>query len=276
MKCKLDWFSFTFPIRTAATSDDALTVKHIMNTFHSWTGQSYLSCVTLSLWQPEKGHGVFTDALVCPLSGIRIEWNSKLPYALCQLSGVSVSNISSHISSEGIAKSANGRATRIDLAVDMETSISPIEFTNCREAGHFKTSGFYTSETGETCYIGSRSGDRMARVYRYNPPHPRSHLLRAEIEYKGAAAKALCEALNSTPLTEVTLSAHLPFGWKHPVWDTEGVEVSTIQARPYDKSNDGSWKWLMLVAWPALCKAHDSGTINLIQLFKEWTNEIPF
>jgi len=270
MKCKLDWFSFTFLVRSVDAVQDDLTKEGVLSAFHMSSSGVFMGTVSAELWPLVEARGFYSNTIQDPITGMTIGWNGNSPYALVQCSGQVCDKLMERLGVNVISQAANRRATRIDLAVDMEVELSPVEFTACRNEGHFKTSGFYSSETGETCYVGSRSGERMARVYRYSPPHPRSHLLRAEVEYKGEAAKALCEALKSGSLTEVTLSAHLPFGWKHPVWNTDNVELSNIQARPYDKSNDGRWKWLMTVAWPALCTAHDEGVIDAAKMFRDW------
>jgi hypothetical protein len=152
----------------------------------------------------------------------------------------------------------------------MECDIKPRDFVASRNTERFKTSGFFASETGETCYVGARGGERMARVYRYVAPHPRSHLLRAETEYKGQAARKLAEHLLSVSLIEVTLAAHLPFGWSHPIWDTGDMVISKIPARAYDKSHDCRWKWISEVCWPAIQKAHHDGIIDLDEMCKVW------
>lgn len=277
--CKLDWFSFTFPVRTVDAPKDDITTAGIMSAFHAWTGGVFIGCVDGEKWTVAQERGHYKNRIECPITGVSISWNGKDVYAFAELSGRACDNVLSRIDVPRLAAAANGRATRIDLAVDIECDINPSEFVAQRNDGHFKTSGFYTSETGETCYVGSRSGDRMARVYRYKAPHPRAHLLRAEAEYKGQAAKKLAERLQSASLIEVTVAAHLPFGWTHPVWLFGDMEVSPIKARAYDKSNDGRWHWLMTVCWPALKKADFDGVINLSEMIESWkgnTGEIPF
>lgn len=270
LQCKLDWFSFTFPVRTVDNAPDDTTREGVIQAFHIWTSGIFIGVVSGELWPIAQERGHYKNRIECPITGLSINWNGKDTYALCEASGRVCDAILERIDIHVLAASAGNRSTRIDLAVDMHCDVAPRDFTEQRVEGHFKTAGFYTSQSGETCYVGSRNGERMARVYRYSEPHPRSHLLRAEVEYKGDAAKRLCEELLSVPLINVTLAAHLPFGWKHPIWDTGNVVVSKIAAREYDKANDGTYKWLTEVCWPALQKGHENGYIDLAELLKNW------
>lgn len=270
LQCKLDWFSFTFPVRTVDNAPDDTTREGVIQAFHIWTSGIFIGVVSGELWPIAQERGHYKNRIECPITGLSINWNGKDTYALCEASGRVCDAILERIDVHVLAAAAGGRATRIDLAVDMEVELSPQEFAAQRDTKRFKTSGFYTSQDGETCYIGSRNSDRMARVYRYNPPHPRSHLLRTEVEYKGEGAKALCGSLLSESLINVTLSAHLPFGWSHPIWDTGNAVLSKIAARAYDKSNDGTWKWITEVCWPAVQKAHHNGIIDLDEMCKVW------
>lgn len=237
-----------------------------MGNFHSSSGGIFIGVVENSAWPMVEAHGFYSNAIRDPITGITISWGKGSPYSLVQCSGQVCDKLLERIDTNVLARAANGRATRIDLAVDMYCDIDPRDFVAQRNSPRFSGSGYITSETGTTCYVGSRQAERMARVYRYNSPHPRSHLLRAETEYKGEAAKTLCEIMSLVTLTEVTLSAHLPFGWQHPIWDTSGAVVSKIPARAYDKHGAETLKWLNDVVVPSIKKAGEMGLIDL----REW------
>jgi hypothetical protein len=269
LQCKLDWLSFTFPIPLLGEKDNEYSLGSVLLAFHDHTAHRFLGVVTNSLWQWSPAGGFYTHRIMCPTTGVSISFASSNRFALCELSGRTVDNVLRYLSIRELCLAANGRATRIDLAVDIETDCTPAEFSAERDSARFKSQGNYISETGETCYVGSRSSDRLARVYRYYAPHPRAHLLRAEAEYKGDAAKTLCDALIEKELTEVTFSAHLPFGWKHPLWTSQQLEVSKIPARAYDREGAGTLRWLELSVVPAIKKAAGNGLIDL----KQWLLE---
>jgi len=269
LACKLDWFSFTFPITLLGEKDNEYTLTHVVSAFHEHTGQRLLSAVTKSLWTWVPSAGFYTHKIQCPNSLVSISWNAGNPFALCEISGTSIDRVLLSCTAADLAVAANKRATRIDFAVDIETEETPEAFATLRDSRSFRAYAFYTTETGDTCYIGSRKSERMARVYRYNPPHPRAHLLRVEAEYKGDAAKMICDVLSQQSLTFTTLTAHAPFGWVHELWDTNGVRAGKIIARHYNRSDASRLRWLNTVVAPAIKQAAREGMIDL----NEWIEE---
>jgi hypothetical protein len=274
MYCKLDWFSFTFPISLQGEKDNEYTLNAILLAFHDHTSHSFLRIATARLWQWEAPAGFYTNRIKCPKSSIQIQWSAGNPFALCVLSGQACDMVLKSISVAELARSANGRCTRCDFAVDIETAQQPKEFIDAGWSDAFKSSGHVESPTGTTYYVGSRNAERMARVYRYASPHPRSHLLRVEAEYKGDAAKMSCQHLVEHSLTQVTLSAHLPFGWRSPVWQPGNIEISKIPARKYDREGAGTLRWLELSVVPALKSAHKEGLISLKQWFDDHFHDL--
>jgi hypothetical protein len=269
LHCKLDWFAFTFPITLLGEKDNEFTLSHILFAFHGHSAQRFLGVVTNGLWEWGSAAGFYNNRITCPDTGLSISWKAGNPFAICELSGTACDAVTRFMDVATLAQSARGRATRIDLAVDIETTVSPKEFVARRSAPAFQSTGCMHTPTGDTEYVGSRKGARMARVYRYNSPHPRSHLLRVEGEYKQGAARMICDHLVGSSLREVCLRSHLPFGWSHPIWDTEGAEVSKIPARKYDSDGAETLRWLLGVALPSALKAHREGLFN----FKEWFEE---
>ena len=275
MLCKLDYFSFTFPITLLGEKDNEYTLNTVLLCLHEHTAHRLLGIVSDSLWQWEVPVGFYRNRITCPRTNVQLQWSGDNPFALCTLSGHSVDLVLRSLSVVDLARCAGGRATRLDFAVDFKTDCSPSEFCTLRENGRIKTQGNFTSQTGETCYVGSRQGERMARVYRYNEPHPRSDLLRAEVELKGDAAKIACDALTKVELTEVCLQVHLPFGWKHPLWQPGDIAVSKLPARLYDSEGAGTLRWLDLTVAPAIKKAAENGLIDLTEWLRSHFPALP-
>lgn len=262
MYYKLDWFSFTFPIGLLGEKDNENTLGIVLLGFHDHTAHRFLGVVTNALWQWSTPVGFYKNRIVCPKTGVAIQWSGGNPAALCTLSGAAVDYALRWMSTRDLALCARGRATRLDFAVDIEEDFTPEEFSSVRGETRHKTKGSFISESGSTCYIGSRSGERMARVYRYNPPHPRSNLLRAEVELKGDAAKIACDELTKAPLSMVCLMVHVPFAWQHSAWKPDAMDVSKLPARNYDKSGDNRLHWITSQVLPALKRMHEDGLIN--------------
>lgn len=112
-----------------------------------------------------------------------------------------------------------GMFSRVDLAVDIQTDVTPVDFDKAVDAPLIKTRSKLESSTGQTVYIGSRSSERFARVYRYFPPHPRAKLLRVEFQHKGEYANALAaEIAAGVTLESLASGAGEHFGMKHGCW----------------------------------------------------------
>lgn len=260
---KLDWISFTFPITLLGEKDNEYTLSHVLSAFHEHTGQRLLSVVEGSLWTWVQSAGFYTHKIQHPNSLICLSWNAGNPFALCEISGQAIDHVLQSVTVTDLAIATNQRATRIDVAVDFETEEKPEAFTALRDNPSIRAYAFYSTETGDTCYVGSRKSDRMARVYRYNPPHPRSHLLRVEVEMKGDAAKIMASQLQSTSLTVCAGHANAPFGWSHGLWTQSGLVESKLPARYYDKQGAETLRWLNTVVVPSIKKAADNGLIDL-------------
>jgi len=266
---KLDWLSFTFPITLLGENDNEYTLSHVLSAFHDHTGQALLGCVTKTLWEWKATSGFYSHRIQCPDSLISISWRGGNPHALCEISGRSIDLVLQSISVATLAQATSGRATRLDIAVDFETELMPQAFIEAGFSERIKSTASVDTETGSTRYIGSRSGERMARIYRYHPPHPRSQFLRVEIELKGDAAKITCAALHKAELTEVAMSANLSFAWKHPLWTDTSIEVSKLPARFYDRDGAETLRWLETAVVPSLRSADENGLIDL----KEWLSK---
>src|ERR1044071_1571589 len=158
------------------------------------------------------------------------------------------------------------RTTRIDFAVDIETTEDPRTFSAFRNSKAFKSSGEQRTPSGRTNYVGGRKGERMARVYRYEPPHPRSHLLRVEAEYKGHAAKAAAGHLLEVGVRQACLDAHSPFQWTSPTWSPENGSGIKIPYKAYRPENAATVRWLYGDVVTALSKALKKGLID----WDEW------
>ena len=97
-----------------------------------------------------------------------------------------------------------------------------------------RASGYQNSESGETCYVGSQKSDRYARVYRYNPPHPRADLLRIEHVFRRDYAKKVAAEVINSSVEAIAASAGLAFGWAHETWDVsqdQSVDISIIHEK---------------------------------------------
>lgn len=160
--------------------------------------------------------------------------------------------------------------TRIDLAADMLCETSPDTFVECAAKKHIRSSGRFVSDSGHTCYVGSKKSDRYARVYRYSPPHPRSEYLRCEMVMRHEQARK-CIIFVSTDGLEAALRVYGDmFGWKHPEWQ---ITAFTGHSRPTGatirRSSNKTVTWLIRQAAPAFRKCLEDGSIADAHSFLE-------
>lgn len=109
-------------------------------------------------------------------------------------------------------------ATRIDIATDILCDVRPTEFVEQRTSEKTSATGHVKSDSGETCYVGSRKSDRTCKVYRYDGKHPRAQFLRIEYTYKRENAKKIASMLDMFAVQDVAISSGNRYEWTHEVW----------------------------------------------------------
>jgi len=162
-----------------------------------------------------------------------------------------------------------GMFSRIDLAVDIETDVTPLEFDKAIDAPLIKTRSKMESSTGQTVYIGSRSSERFARVYRYYAPHPRAKLLRVEFQYKGDYANALAsEIAAGVTLDSLASGAGEHFGMKHGCWLGRAVPVP-VRVKSHAQSGS-TVQWLTTTVAPLLRRLDAERKLDVKAWFAEY------
>ncbi|HMC99946.1 MAG TPA: hypothetical protein VKH37_07330 [Ferruginibacter sp.] len=263
MYFSIDYYSYTIPTETPF--DDGMfftqedTAKKI---FLSSLSTIQSDAIGRDGWTHERGAKFYSHRLRHDVTGIALSYGKVNPHLLVELSGFACANLDARGFLEDVIKGTFSRCSRIDFAVDIETKTRPVEFIERRGNKSFKSSGHKVSPTGDTYYIGGRTSERMARVYRYNPPHPRSNLLRAEAEYKGDAAKASAEHYCTHGLQKACLDAHHIFQWEHDDWKTDGDISGKIPYKKYNPQNASTVRWLYGDVVTALRKAFKTGLVD--------------
>jgi len=219
-------------------------------------------------WESEKGRGFYSHRFRHDPTDITMSYGERQSHIFIELAGKACNNLDGQELLEPLIHATGQRATRIDFAVDIPCEDDPRDFVAARGAWSFKSSGSIRSASGRTEYVGGRSSERMARVYRYESPHPRSHLLRVEAEYKGDAAKAACQHLRAHGLLEACLAAHSVFRWQHKVWVAGNATASKIPYKHYHPANASTLRWLYGDVVSALRKAVSEDLIDLDEWLK--------
>lgn len=167
-----------------------------------------------------------------------------------------------------VCQAFEGCFSRFDLAVDMQTKTTPKEFASAITA-EVLTRSEMESLTGQTVYIGSRSSDRFTRIYRYNAPHPRAHLLRAEFQLKQAYANACADEIAAgVTLDSLAAGQGVHFGFAHPDWQNR-QEPAPLKVKAHAQSGNTVY-WLTTTVAPLLKRLQREGKLDVSAWFAEY------
>jgi len=242
---KIDWYSFTVPTVTPLSATGQETYDVINQMLAALFGAAIDPLEPIGTWSISEARGFYKWRAVHVGSRLTLSWGEVNPHVFVELPGQACTWAREVAVFERLVKMTADRASRIDAAIDIVTATTPEQFVAAGHAARFSDSlGNIKSKTGDTYYVGSRKSDRCARVYRYAPPHPRSHLLRIEAEYKGASARILAGTIASAGQLEAVRAAHAAFEWTSKELDPAFLQcpsfLEDLRINRDTVSNDGS------------------------------------
>jgi DNA relaxase NicK len=265
---KVDWLSISLPLNSffSPPFDSDIPIIRPSHRDEYPHLSDWLSCF------PDVkvggGNRIFSNSVYSKIGGFHVWYNPNKEFSLVEIEGDGVQILREHKMLSKFIKLYGDRLTRLDLATDWETSTTPRQFHECRDIGRFVSHSEINSQTGETCYVGSKESDRYARVYRYAEGHPRSHLLRCEFVLRRDNAKAIAGALQSVRVSEVAGRLFNTFGYRHFL-TTDHSTTEKMRAAPRPTSMGGTERWLFVQVFPAIKKVLDSGNFAIIDMFME-------
>jgi len=210
----------------------------------------------------ERSRAPYTDTWVDTESGISLYASPNLTHATVEISGSGCERLIASGQMEQVLSGCSERITRIDIACDIETETRPADFVAVLSHDRMRSNGTINSETGQTCYVGSKQSERFARVYRYFKPHPRAHLLRVEHVFRRDYAKQVVRAIVANSVSEVGMEAGRAFGWAHPDWDVVAIGEIDISITAPEKNAGKTVSWLVRSVAPAVQRLIADGTIR--------------
>jgi len=267
---KIDYYAFTIPEDSSFSSRGEPTIEYVISKFLAVTGKRSEWNMDRPTWSLESGGKNYAVRLRHDATDVALSFGSKNEHIYVELAGRACDAYESVDALVPLVTSTAERASRIDVATDFETSVTPEEFSDCRNKLKWKHRPVYPSDSGTTCYVGSRSSERMARVYRYNPPHPRSHLLRIETEYKGKAAKSVAYVVGVHSPSVLAARTNAIFSWSHPLWAELGEVGTPIKYKGYRPTNAATVLWL----YGDVAKAVRKGIAGGYLEWDEWVAHI--
>lgn len=265
---KIDYYSFV--INTAAPFGDIgkETCDYVVRSFVSLLTDETVRNRFQGGWALESAKGFYTARLRHEPSGVALSFGSVNAHVFCELSGKPCDVLDGENELLPLIKATHEKCSRIDFAVDFITATSPERFSAFRNTKRWKYAPTYPSASGTTVYVGSRTSERMARVYRYHEPHPRSHMLRVEAEYKGKAARAIAATLTDDDVQTAAANAHSIFGWHDDIWKEQVEQGEKIAYTSHRPANANTVRWLYGDVATALRRAIAEGLITLDEYVK--------
>jgi hypothetical protein len=270
MLTKVDWLSWSVKFEAGEGRGVNETARLAIEALDALDPELGARLFGYSDYTAGKGRAPYSHSFSWHNNGLTLFVHPNLPHALFEMSGKGCDIILQEDWFWSILEPIRERLTRLDVACDMMCEVRPLEFTTQRDTGRFKAHSEVVSESGETNYVGSRTSNRYARVYRYNPPHERAHFLRCEYVVKAEDAKATAFAIINDGLESVALALGEKFGWQHPVWEVSAHTPAELQAYRPDRREGKTLFWLADTVAPLLVRLHREGTLELGQWFRDY------
>ena len=176
--------------------------------------------------------------------------------------------------------------SRVDVCVDVYVPEAsppparqlrgPLEWERYVTNKKVSTRQWHDSQDGQTLVLGSRSSDRYVRIYRFNPPHPRTDWTRIEFELKDARASAAAKMMASSEgdSTKLIASQLLDYFGSGVALARTGESALPATRMIVDRAEHAaSTRWLFKVALPAVREAIIDGTIDKKD-FEAWLRNV--
>jgi len=275
MRTHIDWITFTMtPLYQSSYPDDMPFAEQyadaLQKAFIATFGVHTADIAFGGNWSKnERSRAPYTDAWKLGDGGITLFASPTLAHCCVEISGGGCEALISVGTLDRVLGCVADRVTRIDIASDIRTDTRPDVFVQRISHERMRASGYQKSETGETCYVGSQKSDRYARVYRYNPPHPRCDLLRIEHVFRREYAKVVAREMVAGNVDDVASAAGKAFGWAHPDWnagDDNAADISIVSER---RSTGKTVFWLTDTCATAFKRLCADGTISDPKAFLE-------
>lgn len=261
---RLDWLSFTVDVLPLLTEGRVLSAgRVVLDLVREATG----GVLTFS-GGPNIGVGRYPYRFSTDGDGFKVYWSQGQPEMLIEVSGKGCEALHNSGALPGLVEAFVDRLTRVDIATDILTETRPLEFAEQRSNQRHKSHEHNVSQSGETYYVGSRKSPRYARVYRYEPPHPRADRLRVECVFRGPHSVALARTWLEVGDEETAARVGNQYGWTHPDWTPESKE--TIPAWRPDRSEHKTLHWYHSQVIPAVKKLIKAGVLTKEDMMQDF------
>lgn len=203
----------------------------------------------------------------------RCDWHSERPEqrllvtltgaecARCAAEGLDLADVLRY-ATEDVA----GRVTRLDFALDVHTpGADPMDLKRAWDAGQVRTPARTCGDVGmtapggidlgRTVYLGSRSSERVLRVYdKARLEGVEGVWVRIELECKGDYAHALARSMLAHGIIPAGKTALRQFVAADVPWLTEAMESESVPMEPLDDKDTDRRRWYREQILPALAR----------------------
>jgi hypothetical protein len=263
----VDWAAFTLPIahteRQPLPNEFQRRIESVMKNMTELMPLITAHCADyLALVTPQRP---YRKGYSCPNVGFRINADWKRKEVLIVFNGQACEMV------RGISQAAiiellvrvEATGTRLDFATDIETLVSPSDVQERGWSKRIISKSYIQTQQGNTLYIGSRKSDAFCRVYKYNPPHPRSNKLRVEFELKKQRARAVAgiAIVDGVATAARSVAARYEFGHAAILGAFAG-RIRQIKTEAHMRSMASTEMWLLTQAAPAFLRLVREGVIS--------------
>jgi len=262
MRVQLDWISFTLPIVNDASTEASLN-QSIETAFMGGLGDEVGTHLSQFKWGAlEHGRAPYSNAWSIENNGITVFHSPTRTEILIEISGKGCDYIRSVGLENRLLERVQTRLSRMDIAVDIKCDTKPSAFVEARKSRKATSIAEISSVTGETVYVGSRTSEHYARIYRYAHPHPRSSLLRVEHVFRRKYARVIASEILVQGILAVVGAIGKRAGWTHPVWGVSADDSDTFKFPRPEREAGGTIFWLIKSAAPAFRRMVREGVIE--------------
>ncbi len=258
----VDFYSFSFPV-VGEFENDLQARPQVQDACIDHGGGGLDAFVrSCGKFTPGASHRPFSAAIRAQDVSAALMWNHKLTHAIFEMAGTACMAASESDLMIPIIAETMSSCVRIDIAIDIPTRTTPVDFVNEGWNKRFTSTSLMRSQTGETIYIGSRSSERFCRVYKYAAPHPRAGLLRIEFECKGDEAKRVARAVVDDGSDAVAAALVGVFGFRSQ--ELAAAVASPAELPPSARQGGAgeTVRWLYAAVAPALAREIAAGKVD--------------
>lgn len=263
MNGHVDWLSWTVPCQSEPrTAEQSFYIaKNMSERLCEGVSEIFFNS---SDYEQKAGRAPYRYQLVARDTGVRIFGGGATQTCLIEASGRGCDAIHEPTLSRYVVGALASRVSRFDYAVDARCGLLPVEFTREPKHNKFRAKSVINSDTGQTVYVGSPRSDRFARVYRYNPPHPRSELLRVEFVFRRGLAKSASERFaKSKSEKDFIGSCFATWGFRAERLGHTVLEAETIRTPERSQHEGKTVTWLYRQVAPAVRRLIDDDALNV-------------